>query len=779
MSAVALLRLAGVVLLLIGCAAPSSASAAPTLLEVWVNGRAIGKIGEFEVRGSALAASRTELAELGLAPHVTDVDGLANIVSGEGFSWKIDTRSSTIYITAADERLLANTYGRSRMSSPSGMIESGTGATISYDLTALHAPEGLVASGIVGARAFSRVGLVSSDALLTYGQARRGVADGVVRLDSAYAVSFPDRMLRLRLGDFITSGVMSARPVRLAGIQFGSDFALRPDLITMPLPTLRASAAVPTTADILVNGAFSSAVDVASGPFEVQNVPVVTGASTVMLRLRDAGGNAISQSFAYYASNALLAPGLRSFVVQVGALRRNFGVKSNDYGSWAASASYRRGVSSRLTVEGHVEVSRTTALAQAGFSVNLANAAIATQSLAVSIDRARPGFQSISQVERTGRVLSARLSYIVASRAFRDVASSQDAPLNRHRIEANVGVAMGAYGSVSLAYARFDGNDDLGWSGLARGRGRATASLDLATASYSIQRGPVTVYANAAASISEHRRHQFMLGLSFPFGRRDQANASVQSQGRSWQAGVQVARGTSPSERLGYQASVWRGLTNSQTAELQYQSRIGWLSAGVDSTDGRTSVRVQARGSVSLIDGGIYPSPTITNSFAIVDTAGLSGVEVLHENRPVGRTGKGGKLLVTDLRAFDVNHVAIEPTDLPADMIVATGRRDVRPQEGSGVVLRFPLKHSNSALVRLEDERGAAIPPGSLVTIGAAVVASPVGYDGEVFVEDLGPRNVLSVARPDGGVCTVRVPFMAASGDIPRLGPFVCQDRSR
>lgn len=775
MRARALLRSIILSIALVGCIAPVGAKEAPTLLDVWVNGRAIGRIGEFDIRGNALAASTEELAELGLAPRVVAVDGLAELVREPDFSWKIDSRSAAIYITAANNRLIPKNFSASKITAPARVIESGTGATISYDLTGLDTPSNRGISGLVEARAFSELGIVSTDALVAYGRVGPGVTRGVVRLDSAYGLVLPDAMLRLRLGDFVTSGVTSSRAVRLGGIQFGSDFGLRPDLITMPLPTLRGSAAVPTTADILVNGTYSSSIDVGSGPFEVQNVSVVTGAGTVMLNFRDAGGNAVSRTFAFYASNVLLAPGLRTFVVQIGALRRHFGVRSNHYGGWAASGSYRRGLSQRLTAEGHLEFSRTTAVTQAGFSANLGNVAIATQSIAVSLERRRSGFQSISQVEHSGRVFSARLSYTIASGAFRDVAASQDAPINRHQVEANLGVSMGAYGNFSLAFARFDRKDAPGSYAPARATDLLRRALNLLTANYSIQRGPVTVYANAFASMGANRSRQFMFGLSFPFGRRAQVNTSLQAQGGRYRAGAQVARGTSQAEQWGYQASVWRGLTNSQTAEVQYQSRIGWMSAGLDTTDGRTSARVQMRRSVSFIDGAVYPSPTITNSFAVVDTAGMPGVEVFHENRSVGRTGKSGKLLVTDLRSFEVNHVAINPTDLPADMIVATGQRDVRPQDRSGVVLRFPLNHSNSALVRLVEETGKPIPLGSMVTLDATGATSPIGYDGEVFVEDLAARNTLTVVRPDGATCAVDLMLAAKLGDIPRLGPFACR----
>ena len=169
------------------------------------------------------------------------------------------------------------------------------------------------------------------------------------RLDFNYTVSLPDRLLRLRLGDFITSGADSQRAIRLGGIQFGSDFALRPDLITMPLPDFRGNAVVPTIADILVNDTSAISLPIGAGPFEIRNVPVQTGSGKVSLNLQNSLGQSVRTTVAYYASNALLAPGLHTFAVQAGVIRHQFGSQSNAYGQLAASGSYRWGVSPRLT----------------------------------------------------------------------------------------------------------------------------------------------------------------------------------------------------------------------------------------------------------------------------------------------------------------------------------------------------------------------------------------------------------------------------------------------
>ncbi len=179
---------------------------------------------------------------------------------------------------------------------------------------------------------------------------------------------------------------------------------------------------------------------------------------------------------------------------------------------------------------------------------------------------------------------------------------------------------------------------------------------------------------------------------------------------------------------------------------------------------------------MSIVDHGIYPSDWIDDSFAVVDTSGIKGIRVDDENREVGRTGFNGTLLVPDLRSFQLNHLSIDPLDAPADASVAFTSRDVRPQDRSGVVVRFPIKRSHGALLRLTDEAGRALPVGSVATLAATGVPVPVGYDGNAYVVDLSPHNLVRVERPDGRRCTVRFDYKPMPGQIPTIGPLSCRE---
>ena len=92
------------------------------------------------------------------------------------------------------------------------------------------------------------------------------------------------------------------------------------------------------------------------------------------------------------------------------------------------------------------------------------------------------------------------------------------------------------------------------------------------------------------------------------------------------------------------------------------------LGAGLrrgDRVGNQTALRAEAQGALSYADGGLFASNSINDSFAVVDTAGAAESASSNENREVGRTDSAGRVLVPDLRSYDLNSVAIDPTDVP------------------------------------------------------------------------------------------------------------------
>ena len=156
----------------------------------------------------------------------------------------------------------------------------------------------------------------------------------------------PATLTSTQFGDTISSSLSWTRSLRIGGVQWRSNFGLRPDLVTFPVPALSGSAVVPTSVDLYVNNVRQFSGDVPGGPFVINSVPGITGSGNATVVTRDALGRSVSTSIPLYIDTRLLAPGLASYSVEAGFLRRAYGITSFDYAHTpAASGSLRYGIS--------------------------------------------------------------------------------------------------------------------------------------------------------------------------------------------------------------------------------------------------------------------------------------------------------------------------------------------------------------------------------------------------------------------------------------------------
>jgi outer membrane usher protein len=452
---------AAVIAIVAGTAAPARAAAdAAVLLEAVVNGYDTGKVGEFVLRDGKLFARPAELRELGF--RVPDSasptqDGLVAVADLSGVTARLDQANQTLYATAAADRLLPALLAAGAVAGNGARVESGTGAMLGYDIAASQVAGQNVASGLFDLRGFSPWGVVSTGLLANAGASlNNNGSASAIRLDSTYVYSDPATLRRYRLGDFITGGLGWTRPVRLGGVQINSDFSMRPDLVTFPLPSVEGSVAVPSTVDVLVNSTRLLSRQVQPGPFQIPQLPVITGAGTVAMTVTDALGRQVTTTLPFYASSTLLAPGLQTYSVEFGAVRTNWGLISNDYRGLAGSASYRRGLSPDVTVEAHGEGAAGLAMAGGGVAVNFFNRGVVNAAAAASTGSGSSGALVSFGAQRIGQVFSFGASATLASHNFRDIATANGDPVPRRLLNANAGLALGRFGSFGVAYTGID-----------------------------------------------------------------------------------------------------------------------------------------------------------------------------------------------------------------------------------------------------------------------------------------------------------------------------------
>ena len=96
----------------------------------------------------------------------------------------------------------------------------------------------------------------------------------------------------------------------------------------------------------------SAHYDVPPGPFELNNIPVASGAGNAQIVVRDVFGRETTANQPYYYSTGVLERGLSEYVYSAGFVRDNFGSTSFDYGSPALLGFHRQGITDSLTAGG-------------------------------------------------------------------------------------------------------------------------------------------------------------------------------------------------------------------------------------------------------------------------------------------------------------------------------------------------------------------------------------------------------------------------------------------
>lgn len=577
----------------------------------------------------------------------------------------------------------------------------------------------------------------------------------VRRLDTNWVREWPEHLTTLALGDSVSSAGAWGRPLRYGGIRFATDFSLQPYFVPFPQPTVRGGAALPSTLDVFINDSLRARQDVSEGPFEVHNLPTLTGGGEAVLVVRDPLGRETQVAVPFYVSPQLLKPGLLDFSVDAGAQRRNYGLRSADYADPFFAGTAREGLSDQFTGEMRLEARRDTgALGVGGFWL-VDHFGLLSATSAYSAGKFGNGAQVGVGIERNifGKyALSLRTTW--AEAGFRQLGQPDDEPAARHLDFASLSFAPHPGGTLAFAYAHEDRRD--------------RDDVDLRTIGYTCRVGQswllgvsavearsTTVDRSLIASLS----YQFTNGISADVQREFREHA-----GDAWRGSVQQnMRGPLG---WGWRADVETGPFRHEDVQAQWGTQYGHFSGeAVDDTAGR-GLRLDASAALVYLGGDAYLTRPVQGSFAVVHAGGLPEVGVYEDNRLVARTGPGGSALVPELRPYQENAISLHEDEVPIEWPLESLRRTAVPRGRSGLVVDFNPGSRVGAEFALIDAQGKPISSSAIVKDAETRERYPIGSDGHVFVRALpGPREL--TVSGTGVHCVAKVNVEAQTAAQP------------
>ncbi|MGH8052875.1 MAG: fimbria/pilus outer membrane usher protein [Stenotrophomonas sp.] len=746
-------------------------------LEARVNQASNGKLARFVLRGDTLLASEATLWELGLIlPVEVAAQRLIELPSLAGLSVEYDAPHQRINLQVPVDMLdrppvhmdLSRT--QATLPDPSQRLP---GATLSYDVYGQHADGRGNLSGFSELRVFGVGRGVWSNTLssrFTTGNTHRRASN--TRLDSSWQLDFPVPMLSLTVGDTMTSSQEWSRATRIGGIRLSRNFALQPYRTITPLASFAGEAVLPSTVDLYIDGIRQSSQPLPPGRFQLDSSPSLSGTGQAQLVITDLNGQSRTIGFSLYGTPQLLQAGLSDWSVELGSIRRDYGIRSFNYGNDPlASASLSYGVNNHLTLQTHAEGSHGIRQAGAGAVLLLGKrGGVLTGSWAGSRAGTLTGNQHGLGYQWNSPRFSASASTQRRSAGYRDVAAVHEgATLPRRTEQAFLGVTTPA-GHMGVSYVTQHYLDfprsryaSLSWShsladnmqlSLSFNRDLANRDSDSAFLYWSM---PLDRYLTTSASARHDRGGN---GLSVEASR----SADLDQGGLGWRAQAT----TQGSDDFGLRA------------EISQHGRHGHISAGVDHDNGshrRTSTYASAGGGLALLDGRLYSMPRVHDAFALVSTSGIADVPVQLENRTIGVTDQRGQLLINHLNAWQRNQLSIDPLDLPADMVLETTRKDVVPETRSGVQVDFPMRRTLAMQFGVRDRDGQWLPAGSHLTVEAPdnpPTTTLVGHEGKVYLLDPPPQARLHF-RSDNAQCTAPLPEAPIREGRINLEDVVCQ----
>jgi outer membrane usher protein len=674
-----------------------------------------------------------------------------------GVSAKLDDATQSLSIGVKPEAFTSTDIRAPRpvFAAP---IAPSPGMFFNYDLVAERPNESIHGSGLFELGAFNSFGT----GLTTFALQKDHAESRSVRLDTSFTVDRPQQVASFRIGDAVSRPAAAwGRAVRFGGAQYSTNFATRPGLITFPIQSFSGQAALPSTVDVYVNNVLATRRQVPPGPFSITDLPVVTGQGDANIVVRDLLGReqAITQPF--YASPSLLRQGLQDFSIESGALRENYGIRSNDYGARIAAGTYRIGLTDTLTGEGHLEW-QEGGQATGGLSALSLIPALGTLSTSAAVSRSGSGSGRLWAVgfDRQSSLFSFGARTQLASENFAQIGSVPSFPAPRRLTSVNMGVATGGFGSVGAAYVRQDvpGGDRAEVASL-------TYSLSLRRAGMLGISAFKTLHGAASRSIS--------VFWAMPLGRdvNLSANHIVSRPGRD-QTQLQVQRNLPSGDGYGYRLQTGNNVPHQ--GALLMQNRVGTYTLEAASFEGSSSARAGMSGGIAVLGGSAFLSRRITDSFGLVQVPSMDNVRVYVDNQLVARTDAEGNALLPRLRPYDNNPVRVEHRDLRMDTHIGSLTANPIPYSRSGVLVRFPIERSYGALMKLVGDDGSPLPAGSLVEVEGQETGFPVAMDGEAYVTGLKSVNQLRAATGER-YCRFSVSFKETAHPLPHLGTFVCK----
>jgi outer membrane usher protein len=568
------------------------------------------------------------------------------------------------------------------------------------------------------------------------------------------------------------------------------------------LPGFNGSAAVPSTVDVYVNNVRTLSQNVPAGPFQFSNVPVLSGPGTVDVVVQDAAGHQTRQSLSFYGSSRLLAPGFTDYSIEAGLPRIGYATTSDTYvNEPVVSGTLRKGIHDRLTIETHGELDSNLVNGGIGLVLGLGRAGIASVAASASRHQDNQGGQIYGSYQTKVGELFINASLRRTFGSYDDLASatSQYQPLPslrtslggflsylapnallpvptshppRKLVQLSVGTPLKEW-TLNAAFTYLDTGPSTDPNQVPGLDNKPVSKIVNLSAARPLASGTLSM--TAFRDLSQPRNSGLFAAYSVSLSPSVSATAGVTSTPGSTTGSVEVIKRLDEAPgSYGYRARAADIPSSDGFASASYRSAFGRIEAAVAKNGKSPSGALELEGAIATLGRDVFLSNRIDDSFAVVQT-GVPGLDVYNENRLAAKTDANGNALLPRLRAYQVNKIAVDPTNLPLDSDIETAHDIVAPADRSGIRVDLKVHRDiRAAVVVFVGADGKPLPAGATGQV-AGGESFFVGYDGRAYIKKLAVKNSMTVSLSDGPECRAEFDYTPHPNQQVVISPVVCR----
>lgn len=732
-------------------------------LSVSVNGSRPDRLVKVNKHGDSISMPLSDARRLNLLTDDMPVSGgYVELRNGKGFSYTYDSLNQALLITADRSRLTGDQRlsdaQNARMISEAQLSPEVSGVALNYNLFASHGDDNQSLAAFTELRTFGTgPGHFSSSFNSRFSDnSYPGDNSGTTRLMTYWSLENIDKLLTLTMGDSYSASQSWSSSVRFGGITLAHNYSLQPGINTSTRDILTDTVTVPSTVDLYIQGIKTSSQRVEPGQFTLNTAPILSGSGSAQVVITDMNGQQRVVDLALYGTNRLLSPGLRTWALNAGWVREDYGYRSFSYApDFVGVGDWRYGATNQLTLEAHAEQGEKLNNIGGGVNYLLApELGLVHGDLSFGRYRDDVGSQWGVGWQWNNRVLNLAFNHTQRDASFRDISAMANTILATRQDSAFVSWSLPAIGTLGASWInqQYSGHDmqyvGLSWSKSFDRRAIVSTSL--------------------TQSVEEDRNTTFYVNITVPLFSDNRDYLTLQHNQDDNRSSEQISLNHTLESRRpgwGWNASARSGDSDGLHASLQRRNTWSDMELGYNSYSSQTDYYASMSGAVGLFMGDLYATRELGDAFLLVDTRGVADIPVRLEHRVAGKTDSNGRLFLTDLLPYQHNSVDIDVLNLPADYRAPYTSQTAIPRRGSGALIRFDIARVTGLMLNAQDAQGQPLPFAASVSVtnsegniaSGGTSSTVVGYDGAIYLENPPPGGH-AVVRWDGGQCTVALP---------------------